>query len=188
MNIMRIQILVVSSIVSLFLLHGYALASTGAVMRAEEKSATQQDPAKKPEAAKQEPREVSGAKGSQGGSEKCDANNNVDCVKAWDSTTFKTFYSNPTGYASFGQVFWMVVDFILTIMIPIMALALVWVGFKMVINQDVSKIAENKNLLIGVIVGIFLVLAAKGLVGTVINSVNQITDKNSQYVVPEKIQ
>ncbi len=82
---------------------------------------------------------------------------------------------NPiSGVDSIGGLFIKLLDSILIIAIPIITLALIYTGFKMVISNRNTRESAKQSFLY-VLLGAFLILASKGIIELLENTVKQVT-------------
>ena len=93
-------------------------------------------------------------------------------VSAQDDTLFP----NPIEATSIGQLLLQLVDGVIIILIPIITLAIVWVGFQMVLvrGSKPDDYAKWRTSFVWTLIGLFLVLAAKGILEIVQNTVGQV--------------
>ena len=86
-------------------------------------------------------------------------------------------FSNPIRYNSLGELLLAVVDGVVTILIPVMVLAIVWIGFKIVVGLyqgKGEKFVEARNDLLTAFLGLFIVLAANGIIAVIDNTVSNV--------------
>ena len=84
-------------------------------------------------------------------------------------------FSNPLKAKDLKTVLISLLDGVITVAIPLTAFFLVWMGFKILINRDVSKIADLRKVFLAVLVGIFVLFSAKGILLLVNKTVTDIT-------------
>lgn len=79
---------------------------------------------------------------------------------------------NPIKFDSFDDLLLAIIDSIIILSIPLVVLVLVWTGFKFVSeSSSPEKLNANKNRLIWIFVGLFLLLSAKGVIEIIKNTV-----------------
>lgn len=88
----------------------------------------------------------------------------------------KTSLCNPLEYNSFGELVLALTDGITIVLMPIIVLAIAYIGFRMVFagkekNADYSK---WKNAFAWALVGLFLVLGARGILFVIQNTLNDV--------------
>ena len=85
-------------------------------------------------------------------------------------------FDNPIRYGSFGELLLAVLNGITLILLPFIALGIVFIGFRLVLTgaSQPEKFGELKNSLIWALVGLFLVLGANGIIRVIQNTVQPI--------------
>ena len=87
--------------------------------------------------------------------------------------------SNPIKATSLTELFSTIIDGIIVLAVPVMIFSIIWIGFQMVLAQDKpEKMAEKRTLLAYVIIGILIILGAKGILLVVTNTVGSLRALN----------
>ena len=87
-----------------------------------------------------------------------------------------TIFKNPIKYSSFTELLVSMLKGVTIILMPIMALMIVWIGFRMVLEgrEKSAEYAKHKQSFIYALVGLFLVLGANGILSVIQNTVGEV--------------
>ena len=87
-----------------------------------------------------------------------------------------TVFDNPIQYGSFAELLLAVLNGVTLILLPFIALGIVFIGFRMVVAgaSKPEEFAKLKYSFIGALVGLFLVLGANGIIRVIQNTVRPI--------------
>ena len=88
----------------------------------------------------------------------------------------ETLFPNPIEYETLDQLLLALVDGVVTILIPIVALGIVYIGFKMVLSagSKPEEFLKWRMSLLYALIGLFLVLGAKGILGVIKTTVQDV--------------
>ena len=82
---------------------------------------------------------------------------------------------NPIQISSFGSLTLQILDGIVSVLLPFMVLAVVWTGSLLVFSAGKPEVmARNRNHLFWALIGVIIVLAAKGIFKIVENTVKDV--------------
>ena len=96
----------------------------------------------------------------------------------------ETLIANPIKANSLTELFSIIIDGIIILAVPIMIFSIIWIGFQMILAQDKpEKMAEKRTLLAYVIIGILIILGAKGILLVVTNTVGSLRTLNDIEVI-----
>ena len=87
-----------------------------------------------------------------------------------------TLFKNPVSYCNFGDLLIALIDGVVTVLIPIVTLGIVYIGFRMVISggSKPEEYVKWRTSLVYALLGLFLVLGAKGILSVIENTVGEI--------------
>lgn len=93
----------------------------------------------------------------------------------------KTIFENPIKHDSLGSLLIDLIDWVVIILIPILVLSIVYIGFRMVLvlGSRPEEYTKWKNSLGWSLVGLFIVLGAKGIILVIQNTVDNVLRTSS---------
>ena len=87
----------------------------------------------------------------------------------------ETLFRNPIKYCSITEFVLAVIRGLTLLLIPVVTLAIVYIGFQLVLtgSQKSAEYAEKKKQLAWTLIGLFLLLAAQGIITVIQNTVGE---------------
>lgn len=112
----------------------------------------------------------------------------ITSVSAYADCDPDVVFCNPLKYDTFGELILALTNGITIILMPIIVLGIAYIGFRMVLagkekNADYSK---WKNAFAWSLVGLFLVLGARGILFVIQNTLNDVLGDEYKVEVVEK--
>lgn len=100
----------------------------------------------------------------------------TQAINIYSQTNQGTIFENPIKYNSLGEILINLVDWVVIILIPILALSIVYIGFRMVLvfGSKPEEYIKWKNSLGWSLVGLFIVLGSKGIILVIQNTVDNV--------------
>ena len=101
------------------------------------------------------------------------------------STAQEPLFKNPIRYNSFSELLTSILNGVTTILIPIVTLALVVIGFQMVLAgaSQPEKFAKLKQSFFWALVGLFIVLGAKGILSVIETTLQDVLREDTAQVL-----
>ena len=106
----------------------------------------------------------------------------------YTSAFAEPLFKNPIKYNSLPQLLTDILQGVTIVLIPVMTLAIVYIGFKMVLAgaSKPEEFAKLKQSLFWALAGLFIVLAAGGILSVIETTLKQVLVEEETTVVPER--